>query len=90
MTKVPRIVNNFNRDCIGTIVHAGVFIESRFMKIISRDKVSQISPYKCFSSFSFHYSVAVLFYFVTKVKNFKDFNFHRFASSVAIVKINRR
>ena len=56
----------------------------------SWDKFSQISPSKSFRSFNFHYSLAVLFCIITKVKILEAFNFQRFASSPEIVKINRK
>ena len=54
----------------------------------SRDKFSLISPSQIFRSFNSHYSMTVLFYIITKVNILEAFNFHRFASSAKIAKIN--
>ena len=56
----------------------------------SWDKFSPISPSERFRSFNCHYSMAVLFYIITKAKILEAFNFHGFASSAKRVKINRR
>ena len=48
-----------------------------------------ISPSNRFRSCNFHYSMAVLFSIITKVKKLQAFSFHRFASSEETAKINR-
>ena len=56
----------------------------------SLDKFSLISLSENVHSFNFHYSLAVLFYIITKVKFVEAFNSHGFVSSAEIAKINRR
>ena len=59
-------------------------------RTFSGDKFSLINPSKHFRSFNFHHWMTVLFYIITKVNILKAFNFHGFASSLKIVKINCR
>ena len=50
----------------------------------SGDKFSLISPSKCFRSFHFRYSMAILFYIITKITNLEAFYVYGFASSAKI------
>ena len=67
--------------------HDSVMIEYYKTRTFSWDKFSLIRSSKHFHSFKFHYSMAVLFYIITKVKLLEAFNFHGF-DSVETVKFS--
>ena len=54
----------------------------------SWETFSLIIPFRSFCQLNFHYSMSVLFYIITKKTILEALNFHRFASSVEMAKIN--
>ena len=92
-----------NRDCLVTKMFIVIFKKEKVlspsntlllsciyckMRKFTWDKVPWLTHPNNFAHFYFHYSMAVLFHIITIVNISEAFNFHGFASSKEIAKIN--